>query len=178
MTKESSSQAVVPMDELRRVVKLMKDNDLSFFQFEKDGYKVKMRRGPEPGAFRWPMPRHLPRHRARRRGVGPRRRGRAGCEAGARGRRNHLADGRHILPLASPEAEPFVNAGDTRAQRPDPLHHRGDEGHERDQGREVAGTITAVLAEDGTPVQFGEVAVPDQVSPPARTNSQLLPKLP
>ena len=54
MNKDPQSSPSVPFDELRRVVRLMKENDLSFFQFEREGVRLKLRRGPEPGAVAAP----------------------------------------------------------------------------------------------------------------------------
>ena len=41
--------------------------------------------------------------------------------------------GRDLLPGLSPTAEPVRERGRPREGRPDPLHHRGDEAHERDR---------------------------------------------
>ena len=55
MSKEPPPPAKVPLDEIRRIVRLMKDNDLTLFQFEREGVQIKLRRGPEPGTYPPPM---------------------------------------------------------------------------------------------------------------------------
>ena len=155
MNKEATPQASVPLEELRRIVKLMKDNDLSLFQFEKEGFKVKLRRGaeavPAPVAYA-PAP-------AAPAAVVPSAAASASAPAAPA-----KPEGTEVTsPMVgtfylspSPGAEPFVIVGDP-----------GSEGQTlciieamkvmNEIKAEKSGVLSAVVAQDGTAVQFGAV---------------------
>ncbi len=149
MNKDPQSSPSVPFDELRRVVRLMKENDLSFFQFEREGFRLKLRRGAEPGAVAAP--------------------GTAAPAAATPGVAPPVpvaqpAEGEDVpSPMvgtfyrtASPNDPPFVNPGDTVTLGQtlciiEAMKVMNEIKAER------GGLVTAVLAEDGAPVQFGQV---------------------
>ena len=52
--------------------------------------------------------------------------------------RGEVADGRHVLHVAGAGREAVRRGGRPRREGADPLHHRGDEDHERDRVRVLA----------------------------------------
>lgn len=149
MNKDASPQPSVPLEELRRIVKLMKDNDLSYFQFEKDGFMVKLRRGPEqvfaaPGSFA-PAP------------VAP-----APVAATAAPTAPAKPEGKEITsPMvgtfyasSSPESKPFLKVGDTVSVGQTICIIEAMKVMNEIKA-ETSGVVTAIVAQDGTPVQFG-----------------------
>ena len=147
MNKDPQSSPSVPFDELRRVVRLMKENDLSFFQFEREGFRLKLRRGAEPGAVAAPAT------------AAP-----AAATPGVAPPVAQPAEGEDVpSPMvgtfyrtASPNDPPFVNPGDTVTLGQtlciiEAMKVMNEIKAER------GGLVTAVLAEDGAPVQFGQV---------------------
>ena len=65
-------------------------------------------------------------------------------------------DGRHLLPRASPGSPPFVEEGDVVTVGPDALHPRGDEAHERGQGRDD-GRVRRDLRRERAARQYGDL---------------------
>ena len=155
MNKEPQPSASLPFDDLRRVVRLMKDNDLSVFQYEKDGLRIKLRRGAEPVILAAPA-------------VGPALAAPASGPASASAPTAaapipQQAEGEDVSsPMvgtfyrsASPNDPPFVNVGDT-VQKGQTLCIIEAMKVMNEIKAERSGVVTAVLAEDGNPVQFGQ----------------------
>lgn len=147
MNKDSTPPASVPMEELRRIVKLMKDNDLSYFQFEKDGFKVKLRRGAEqvfaaPAAYA-PAPVAAP--------SAP-----AAPVAVAKPEGTEITSPMVGTFYASPSpgAEAFVKVGDTVSVGQTICIIEAMKVMNEIKA-EKSGVVSAVVAEDGMPVQFG-----------------------
>ncbi len=149
MNKDPQSSPSVPFDELRRVVRLMKENDLSFFQFEREGFRLKLRRGAEPGAVAAPA---TAAPAAATPGVAPP----VPVAQPAEGEDVPSPMVGTFYRTASPNDPPFVNPGDTVTLGQtlciiEAMKVMNEIKAER------GGLVTAVLAEDGAPVQFGQV---------------------
>jgi acetyl-CoA carboxylase biotin carboxyl carrier protein len=137
------------MEELRRIVRLMKDNDLSYFQFEKDGFKVKLRRGAEqvfaaPAAFA-PPPAAAPVVPVPAAPAAPAKT--EGVEL-----TSPMVGTFYASP--SPEAEPFLKVGDTVSIGQTICIIEAMKVMNEIKA-EKSGVVAAIVAEDGTPVQFG-----------------------
>lgn len=144
MNKDPQSSPSVPFDELRRVVRLMKENDLSFFQFEREGFRLKLRRGPEPGAVAAPA--------TATPGVAPP----VPAAQPSEGEDVPSPMVGTFYRAAAPNDPPFVNPGDTVTLGQtlciiEAMKVMNEIKAER------GGLVTAVLAEDGAAVQFGQV---------------------
>ena len=151
MNKDATPPASVPMEELRRIVKLMKDNDLSYFQFEKDGFKVKLRRGAEqifatPAAFA-PAPVAAPAPAANAAPV-------VAAPAKPEGTEITSPMVGTFYASPSPGAEPFVKVGDAVAVGQTICIIEAMKVMNEIKA-EKSGVVSAVVAEDGNPVQFG-----------------------
>ncbi len=149
MNKDPQSSPSVPFDELRRVVRLMKENDLSFFQFEREGFRLKLRRGAEPGAVAAPA---TAAPATATPGVAPP----VPVAQPAEGEDVPSPMVGTFYRTASPNDPPFVNPGDTVTLGQtlciiEAMKVMNEIKAER------GGLVTAVLAEDGAPVQFGQV---------------------
>lgn len=152
MNKDAPSQTPVPLEELRRIVKLMKDNDLSYFQFEKDGFKVKLRRGAEqifaaPAAFA-PQASAAP--------AAPVHATPAAAPAPAKPEGTEITSPMvgTFYSSSSPGSDPFVKVGDTVSVGQTICIIEAMKVMNEIKA-EKSGVVTAVVAEDGTPVQFG-----------------------
>ena len=154
MNKEPISQTSVPMEELRRIVKLMKDNDLSEFEFEKEGFKVKLCRAVGPVAYAPVAPAPAPI-------AAPVAAAPAAAPAAPVA---PVAEGTEITsPMVgtfyrspSPESEPFVNVGDSVAAGQTLCIIEAMKVMNEIKA-EKSGVLVACVAPDSTPVQFGEV---------------------
>ena len=152
MNKDASPQNTVPLEELRRIVKLMKDNDLSYFQFEKDGFKVKLRRGAEqifaaPAAIA-PQAAAAPAASVSSAPVA------APAPAKAEGVEITSPMVGTFYSTPSPGAEPFVKVGDTVSVGQTICIIEAMKVMNEIKA-EKSGVVAAVVAEDGAPVQFG-----------------------
>lgn len=153
MNKDATPQTSVPLEELRRIVKLMKDNDLSYFQFEKDGFKVKLRRGAEqifaaPAAIAaQPAAVAAPAASAAPAPV-------AAAPAKPEGTEITSPMVGTFYSASSPGAAPFVSVGDTVSVGQTICIIEAMKVMNEIKA-EKSGVVTAIVAEDGTPVQFG-----------------------
>ena len=89
------------LKDIKAIIDLMKKNDLSVFEMEKDGFRLKLQKGageqtvfapPADAADESPPPQR----RSSGGATAPAATGAAPGERGEQG--NHLADGRHLLP--------------------------------------------------------------------------------
>ena len=153
MNKDATPQTPVPLEELRRIVKLMKDNDLSYFQFEKDGFKVKLRRGAEQ-IFAAPSA-YAPQPAAAAPAVSvPATPAAAAAPAKAEGVEITSPMVGTFYSTPSPGAEPFVKVGDTISVGQTICIIEAMKVMNEIKA-EKSGVVAAIVAEDGTPVQFG-----------------------
>jgi acetyl-CoA carboxylase biotin carboxyl carrier protein len=155
MNKEPVNQPNLPFEELRRVVRLMKDNDLSVFQFERGDLRIKLRRGPEISYATLPAA-AMPAQQ-----VAPPVSPVAAVAAAADA--EPAAEGEDLAsPMVgtfyrspTPNDPPFVKVGDsvTVGQTVCIIEAMKVMNEIK---VEKSGLITAIVAEDGTAVQFGE----------------------
>ncbi len=151
---EENPKKSVPLDEIRRVVKIMKDNDLSAFVFENDGFRIKIERGGAAPPAAAPAISHTPAVAA----AAP-----TPVTTPEPVAAPPQAEGEEITsPMvgtfyraSSPEAAPFVSEGDS-VKEGQTLCIIEAMKVMNEIKAEKGGTITAVLAEDATPVQFGQ----------------------
>ena len=154
---KSESSANVDLDEIRRIVELMNEHDLTHFHLETEDFNLKLKKGPDLesvkgllGSIAVPAPAAAP-------AASP------AANAGGAAPPPEVIDGFEVTsPMVgtfyarpSPDADPFVKVGDTVSEGQalciiEAMKVMNEIKAER------AGTITAVLAEDGAPVQFGD----------------------
>ncbi len=161
---ESSDQQpnrtpILDIKEIRKIVEMMKENDLSLFSFEKDEFKIKLKRGNELDDFK-AMLGSMPAMAAPSPAAAP-----AAAAAPAPGADGGApsAEGNEITsPMVgtfyrkpSPEADLFLNVGDTISEGQTLCIIEAMKVMNEIKS-EVSGTVTEILIEDGTPVQFGE----------------------
>ena len=149
-------------DDIERILELMRQHDLSEFELEREGLKLRVRK-TSSGYAPLPAPMQMPSRRPLR----LRGRHRPCPESRARRRRFLLEEPEMDLAVVkspivgtfyrSPEpgAASFVEVGDRRQEGPGPLHHRGDEADERDHVG-VRRRAREPYVENGQPVQYGE----------------------
>ena len=156
MNKDTTPQASVPMEELRRIVKLMKDNDLSLFQFEKEGFKLKLCRGAEmtaPLAYA-PAPVAVAAAPTPAPAATPAPVAAAPAKPEGTEVTSPMVGTFYLSP--SPGADPFVKVGDPVAAGQTLCIIEAMKVMNEIKA-EKSGVISAIVAEDGTPVQFGAV---------------------
>ena len=145
--------ANVDLGEIRRIVELMNEHDLTHFHLETEDFNLKLKKGPDIGAIKGLIGSLAP---AAAPVAVP-------AASGGEAAQPPEPDGFEVKsPMVgtfyakpSPEAEPFVKVGDTVSEGQalciiEAMKVMNEIKAER------AGTITAVLAEDGAPVQFGD----------------------
>ena len=153
MNKEPQPSASLPFDDLRRVVRLMKDNDLSVFQYEKDGLRIKLRRGAEPVILAAPATAPVAASPATT--AAPAAAGAVPIPQQAEGEDVSSPMVGTFYRSASPNDPPFVSVGDS-VQKGQTLCIIEAMKVMNEIKAERGGVVTAVLAEDGNPVQFGQ----------------------
>ena len=145
--------------EIRKIVEMMKENDLSLFSFEKDEFKIKLKRGNELDDFKAmlgsmpAMAAHAPVAAAPAVAAAP-----VPTADGVAPK-----EGKEIAsPMVgtfyrkpSPEADLFVNVGGTISEGQTLCIIEAMKVMNEIKS-EVSGTVLEILIEDGTPVQFGE----------------------
>jgi len=142
------------MDEIRRIVRLMKDNDLSLFQFEREGVLIKLRRGSEPVVTTLPG---VPLAAA------PVPQAPPPPAAAPVVEEEPVLEGEEVpSPMVgtfysapAPDAPPFVEVGATVTVGQTLCIIEAMKVMNEIKA-EIGGVVLAVLPEDGTPVQFGE----------------------
>jgi acetyl-CoA carboxylase biotin carboxyl carrier protein len=156
MTKPNAPQPNVPMDDLRRIVKLMKDNELSEFEYESEGIKVKLCRAVaatfQPAALPAAAPVVLQQAHA------------PASPAPAAAAPAPVEEGTEITsPMVgtfyrspAPEAEPFVKTGDSVSAGQTLCIIEAMKVMNEIKA-EQSGVVVACVAADAKPVQFGEV---------------------
>jgi acetyl-CoA carboxylase biotin carboxyl carrier protein len=148
----------VDIKEIKLIIELMNENELTHFHLERDGNKVKIKKGADLAALQQAMAAVQP--------VAPAPVAAAAAPAAT----DSAADADALPPgeveITSPMVGTFYRAADPKA---DAFADIGSEVGEESTvciieamkvmneiTAEVKGTITQILVENGTPVQFGE----------------------
>ena len=137
----------------------MNEHGLTLFDLTKKDFHLKLKKGADLDDLRSLLaacPPPGPAYARRRRRPG-RRRFRPGRRSRRRRRGNHLADGRHLLP----QTRARTPRTSSKSAPPSPIGQTLCIIEAMKVMNEIkaenSGTICAVVAEDGTPVQFGDV---------------------
>jgi acetyl-CoA carboxylase biotin carboxyl carrier protein len=148
---------VEPKDikEIKTIIDLMKKNDLSVFEIEKEGFRIKLQRGPsgQAGAVA-PLPT----------GVSPKTAPVPTDAASGLPKATESVSLREIVsPMVgtfyragSPDASPFVDVGKTITEETVVCIIEAMKVMNEIKA-ETSGVIAEVVAENGKPVQFGQV---------------------
>ena len=143
------------LKEIRKIVELMNEHGLTVFDMSKEGFHLKLRKGPDLESMRG-MLGSMPQYQAGLPAAAP--------AAGAAAAPAPAAEGEPITsPMVgtfyrkpSPEAPSFASVGDVVSEGQtlciiEAMKVMNEIKAER------SGTISAVIADDGTPVQFGDI---------------------
>jgi acetyl-CoA carboxylase biotin carboxyl carrier protein len=154
-----NSGGFVDLKDIKAIIDLMRKNDLSVFEMEKDGFKLKLQKGADAPVFATPMPAPaapvaLPSAQA----AAPAAAALDPAEAESKG---HLKD--IVSPMVgtfyragSPEAPPFAEVGKAVSEESVVCIIEAMKVMNEIKA-EMSGTIAEVVAENGKPVQFGQV---------------------
>jgi acetyl-CoA carboxylase biotin carboxyl carrier protein len=147
---------VEPKDikEIKTIIDLMKKNDLSVFEIEKEGFRLKLQRGPSDQAAAAPLPVV----------VSPKAATTVPEAAPASPKAVESVPLKEIVsPMvgtfyraASPDASPFVDVGKTVTEETVVCIIEAMKVMNEIKA-ETSGVIAEVVAENGKPVQFGQV---------------------
>lgn len=146
------------LKEIRKIVELMNEHGLTVFDMSKEGFHLKLRKGPDLDALRGMMAAApaAPAYAA------PAPLAAAATPVAAAAA--PAAEGEAITsPMvgtfyrkSSPDAPPFVNVGDAVSEGQTLCIIEAMKVMNEIKA-EKSGTISAVIAEDGNPVQFGDI---------------------
>ena len=159
------------LKDIKAIIDLMKKNDLSVFELEKDGFKLKLQKGAGdqtvftsavPTITPVPVPMAMPGAAAALGGAAPQ--APAGASAAAA---EEAEKGAPLRDIVSPMVGTFYRAGSPESP---PFADVGKSVNEEsvvciieamkvmnEIKAEMSGTIAEVVAENGKPVQFGQV---------------------
>ena len=144
------------LKDIKAIIDLMRKNDLSVFEMEKDGFRLKLQKG-----FGEPPISMVPAQAAPVVQNGPPNAGETQAVSASHSGESHLRD--IVSPMvgtfyraASPEAAPFVDVGkevteDTVVCIIEAMKVMNE------IKAETKGVIAEVVAENGKPVQFGQI---------------------
>ncbi len=145
------------LTDIRKIVELMNEHELTYFHLEKPDFNIRLKKGPDLEALRGalgsqPMQQYAPAPAA------------APVAAAAAAPVAIVQEGEDITsPMvgtfyrrSSPEAEAFVNVGDAVSQGQTLCIIEAMKVMNEIKA-EKSGTILAILADDTTPVQYGDV---------------------
>jgi acetyl-CoA carboxylase biotin carboxyl carrier protein len=149
----------VDLSEIRKIVKLMDDHGLSLFQFEKEDFNLKLKKGSDLEDLQ----RALTSAPAVAPAAAPAPAAAAPALATSEAAAAPVADGEAIdSPMVgtfyrkpSPDAEFFVNVGDTVSEGQTICIIEAMKVMNEIKA-EKSGTISEICVEDGNPVQFGD----------------------
>ena len=145
------------LKEIRKIVELMNEHGLTVFDMSKEGFHLKLRKGPDLEAMRGMMgsmqaaPAYAPAAPA----AAPNH-GTAAAPAAAEGEAITSPMVGTFYRKSSPDAPPFVNVGDAVSEGQTLCIIEAMKVMNEIKA-EKSGTISAVIAEDGNPVQFGDI---------------------
>lgn len=141
------------LKEIRKIVELMNEHELSYFHLEEEGVNLKLKKGADiVQVAQAAMPAAAPAAPAQ-----------AAAPAPAAGDAAPEAAGNEITaPMVgtfyaspSPDSDPFVSVGDTVSEGQTICIIEAMKVMNEIKA-ETSGTITAMVAKDGEPVQFGD----------------------
>ena len=152
------------LKDIKAIIDLMKKNDLSVFELERDGFKLKLQKGAgEQTVFTAPMPALTPVPVALPAPVA----GAAAPAASAAAPVEEAPKGAPLRDIVSPMVGTFYRAGSPESP---PFADIGKSVNEEsvvciieamkvmnEIKAEISGEIAEVVAENGKPVQFGQV---------------------
>lgn len=149
------------LKELRKIVELMNEHDLTYFDMSQDGLHLKLKKGQDIESLKALMAAMPTVASAPAAPVAPVAQAAAPAAAPSEAAPAH--DGEAIpSPMVgtfyrkpSPDAPAFVNVGDTVSEGQTLCIIEAMKVM-NEITAEKSGTITAIVAEDGTPVQFGD----------------------
>ena len=152
------SRTTVDLKEIRKIVELMNEHDLTLFDMSKEGFHLKLRKGPDLESMRGllgSMP--APAYAAPAPAAAPAAAPVATAASVAK------EDGEAITsPMVGtfyrkpgPDSPDFVNVGDVVSEGQTVCIIEAMKVMNEIKA-EKSGTITSVLVDDGTPVQFGD----------------------
>jgi acetyl-CoA carboxylase biotin carboxyl carrier protein len=146
----------VELKDIKAIIDLMKENDLSIFEMEKDGFKLKLQKDSEPAAPVLATPIAIPAVSAA-----------AAAASGTAAPPPAKPDGPPLRDIVSPMVGTFYRASSPEAA---PFADVGKTVNEdsvvciieamkvmNEIKAEASGVIAEVVAENGKPVQFGQV---------------------
>ena len=156
LSGSSSEDAAVELKDIEAIIDLMRKNDLSVFEMEKEGFKLKLQRGPD-GQPLLTTPIALAPSLAGATSPGPE------TAATPQPRADTARLKEIVSPMvgtfyraASPDAPPFVDVGKTVNE--DSVVGIIEAMKVMNEIKaETSGAIAEVVAENGKPVQFGQV---------------------
>jgi acetyl-CoA carboxylase biotin carboxyl carrier protein len=146
----------VDLQEIRKIVELMNEHELTYFHLERKDFHIKLKKGADLETLRGILGAMGP-------AVAPAAAAQNAAPAVVAAAAVVPDDDEITSPMVgtfyrrpSPGAEGFVNVGDTIAEGQtlciiEAMKVMNEIKAER------SGTITAIMADDGTPVQFGDV---------------------
>lgn len=146
------------LKEIRKIVELMNEHGLTVFDMSKEGFHLKLRKGPDLEAMRGMMasapvaPAYAPAPAA----AAPAASAPAPAPAAAEGEAITSPMVGTFYRKSSPDASPFVNVGDAVSEGQTLCIIEAMKVMNEIKA-EKSGTISAVIAEDGNPVQFGDI---------------------
>ena len=160
--QQHNPDSILDTKEIRKIVEMMKENDLSLFSFEKDDFKIKLKRGNELEDLK-SMLSAMPAMSAAPAAVAAPAPVAGAPAAGGGDAPAPVAEGNEISsPMVgtfyrkpSPDASDFVAVGDSISEGQTLCIIEAMKVMNEIKA-EVSGTVTEILVEDGTPVQFGE----------------------
>jgi acetyl-CoA carboxylase biotin carboxyl carrier protein len=147
----------VDLKEIRKIVELMNEHGLTVFDMSKEGFHLKLRKGPDLDALRGMMgsmqaaPAYAMAAPAAAPNPGP-----AAAPAAAEGEAITSPMVGTFYRKPSPDAPSFVNVGDAVSEGQTLCIIEAMKVMNEIKA-EKSGIISAVIAEDGNPVQFGDI---------------------
>ena len=146
------------LTDIRKIVELMNEHELTYFHLEKPDFNIRLKKGPDLEALRGAMASQVMHSPA------PAAPATAAVAAAAAGPVVPVQEGEDITsPMvgtfyrrSSPDADAFVNVGDSVSQGQTLCIIEAMKVMNEIKA-EKSGTIIAVLADDTTPVQYGDV---------------------
>ena len=140
--------------EIKTIIDLMKKNDLSVFEIEKEGFRIKLQRGPSAQAVAGALPPMAVPPKAATAAEGAPAQPKAADSIPLREIVSPMVG--TFYHAASPDASPFVDVGKTVTEETVVCIIEAMKVMNEIKA-ETSGVIAEVVAENGKPVQFGQV---------------------
>jgi acetyl-CoA carboxylase biotin carboxyl carrier protein len=143
--------AIVDLKEIRKIVELMDEHELSYFHLKEEGVDLKMKKGADVvQVAQAAMP-----AAAAAAPAAPAAAGDAAPAEASAGNEIPAPMVGTFYAASSPEAAPYVSVGDTISEGQTLCIIEAMKVMNEIKA-ETSGTITAIVAKDGEPVQFGD----------------------